>query len=157
MTHARQKIREAVASVLASTPTTWSQVRESRVASLRQIWPYLMVFAEGEASSVGTTNLPCVYLRSLTLAVIGMLRLPGSGDTQTIEDKMDAMAEEVETKLTNASLRAVSGMLEIESISLSNTAMDVAIDEEGAMDHAEVQMTFVVVYAVLEGVPATII
>jgi len=47
MAHARQQIREAIAAILAPIPTTgtYSQVIQVRIASPRQIWPYVMAFA----------------------------------------------------------------------------------------------------------------
>lgn len=157
MSHARQTLREAIASLLASSPSTWSQVIESRIPSSRTIWPYLMVYAAQESAEKISVESPCIYLRTVEILVVGMLRLPGSGDTQTIEDKMDAMAEEIETKLTNTTLRAVSGVLQIESLSLTTTTMDVVVDEEQAPDHAEVQLSFDVAYVTTEGVAATIL
>lgn len=157
MSHARQTLREAIASLLASSPSTWSQVIESRIPSSRVIWPYLMVYAAQESAEKISVESPCIYLRRVEILVVGMLRLPGSGDTQTIEDKMDAMAEEIETKLTNTTLRAVSGVLQIESLSLTTTTMDVVVDEEQAPDHAEVQLSFDVAYVTTEGVAATIL
>lgn len=155
--HARQAIREAIAKVLSTSPVAWTQVVESRISSPRQIWPYLMVFAESDIAGKISVNLPCIYRRSLSITVVGMLRLPGSGDHSTIEDRMDALAAEVETKLTNTTLRAVTGMTQIESLTLTSTQMDVAIDEDNSIDHAEVQMSFDVAYAVAEGAPAVIL
>lgn len=157
MTHARHQIREAVAGLLGASPSNWRQVVESRIASQRQIWPYLMVFAESDVPEKVNIDTPCIYRRTVSITVVGMLRLPGSGDTQSIEDKMDAMANEIETMVTNATLRAVAGMSQIESVSLGPATMDLAIDEENNVDHAELQMSFDVKYMVAEGAPETIL
>ena len=153
MSHARQIIREAVATILAATPVAWESVTESRIASTLQIWPYLMVFSESEQSDPSTVNNPCIYDRRMTLTVAGMLRLPGSGDTYTIEDEMDAIASEIETKLTQTALRAI---VQIHSMYLKNTSMDVVIEENG-IDHAEIIMSYEINYATLEGVPSSLI
>ena len=65
--------------------------------------------------------------------------------------------EEIETKLTNTTLRAVSALLQIESLTQTGTTMDVAIDEENNPDHAELQMGFDVTYMTTEGTAATIL
>lgn len=152
--HARQKIREAVAAVLSRNPVAWKSVTESRIASTRQIWPYLMVFAESEQSGQTTIGDPCVYGRDLTISVAGMLKLPGTGDTYTIEDKMDAVAAEIETKLTQSALRAE--IPQVQSLSLINTSMDVILEDDG-IDHADVILSWRVGYSTLEGFPDSLI
>lgn len=151
--HARKQIRDAVATLLNASPVNWQLVTPSRIASSRQVWPYLMVFADGETSEPITVTEPMVSQRSLSVAVVGMLRLPGTGDTQTVEDRMDALAEEVETKLTTA---AVRGLVAINSCSLVSTVMDVFIEEE-SVDHAEVKLVYNIVYTTLDGQPSTLI
>lgn len=151
--HARQTIREAVATVLSSSPVAWGSVIESRIASTRVIWPYLMVFAESEQAEATFTN-PASYMRDLTVTVAGMLRLPGTGDTQTIEDKMDDVAAEIETKLTQTTLRAE--VQQIQSLSLTNTSMEVVEEEDGTM-HAEVILSWRISYSTLEGSPGSLL
>lgn len=154
MAHTRQTIREAVATILRTTPTNWTVVSESRIQTTRQVWPYLMVFAESSADEGLTDTAPKAYNRELTLTVVGLLKLPGSGDTQTVEDKMDVMSAEIETKLTTATLRAVVSGVKI--LSLVTTSMDVIIEEDG-IDHAELNMTWRVTYQTLEGLPEAFI
>jgi hypothetical protein len=112
-----------------------------------------MVFADGETSEPITVTEPMVSQRSLSVAVVGMMRLPGTGDTQTVEDRMDALAEEVETKLTTA---AVRGLVAINSCSLVSTVMDVFIEEE-SVDHAEIKLVYNIVYTTLDGAPSALI
>ena len=154
MAHARQTIREAVGTILALTPVTWNSVVESRIASNRQIWPYLMTFVESESSEASTVNTPTVYQRILLLTIIGMLKLPGTGETTTIEDKMEALALEVETKLTQATLRAIVPL--VHRLEMMSATMDVVIDPDGS-DHGEIVLRYQVGYATLEGVSATLI
>lgn len=151
--HARKQIRDAVATLLNASPVNWQLVTPSRIASSRQVWPYLMVFADGETSEPITVTEPMVSQRSLSVAVVGMMRLPGTGDTQTVEDRMDALAEEVETKLTTA---AVRGLVAINSCSLVSTVMDVFIEEE-SVDHAEIKLVYNIVYTTLDGAPSALI
>lgn len=149
MTHARQQIREAVARLLARNPVAWASVTESRIASTRQIWPYLMVFAEGELVEQSTVNDPCIYDRTVTINVAGMLKLPGTGDTYTIEDRMDECAAEIETKLTQSALR---DEVQIGNLALINTSMEVILEEDG-IDHAEVILSYQISYTTQEGSP----
>lgn len=151
--HAREQIINAVVSLLNASPVSWQLVTPSRIASTRQIWPYLMVFSDGETSGPITVTVSMVSQRSLTVAVVGLLRLPGTGDTQTVEDRMDTLAEEVETKLTTA---AVRGLVAINSCSLVSTVMDVFIEED-SVDHAEIKMVYNIVYTTLDGQPSTLI
>lgn len=152
--HARQQIREAVASILSRNPIAWKSVVESRIASSRVIWPYLMVFAETDSSDPTTVSDPCVYGRELSIAIVGMLRLPGTGDTYTIEDKMDALSAEIETKLTRSVLR--DSVPSIQSLTLSSTSMEVIEDEEGKY-HAEVRLDWRIGYSTLEGIPGSLL
>ena len=152
MAHARKQIRDAVAAALAPTPSTgtWSHVHPSRIDLARQI-DYLKVFADSDAADVQGIDEPILYDRTVSLVSVGMLRLPGTGDTVTIEDKMDALAEEVETKLTNAVIRAL--LPGIGWIALDTTRMDVVVTEEIKPDHAEVTLAWNASYATEEGAP----
>lgn len=154
MTHARQKIREAVARLLAASPVAWSSVTKSRIASTQQIWPYLMVFAESEQSAQSTQTDPCIYDREVTITVVGMLKLPGTGDTYTIEDRMDAAAAEIESKLTQSALRGT--VPSIGALTLAGTSMEVVLEDDG-IDHAEVILQWRISYATEEGSPETLI
>lgn len=154
MSHARKTIRSAVATILKTTPTSWASVTESRIQSPRQIWPYLMVFAESEASGKATMNAAAIYDKTVTLSVVGLLRLPGSGDTETIEDKMDTVAAEIETKLTMATLRAA--VSKVQTIELVASKMDVIMEVDG-IDHAELHQTWQVSYSSVEGLPEALV
>lgn len=154
--HARQKIREAVATILSRNPVAWVSVTESRIPPTRQLWPYLMVFAESETSDQSTVNNPCIYSREVTLTVSGMLRLPGTGDTYTIEDRMDECAAEIETKLNQSTLRAE--VPQVQSLSLVSTNMEVVIEDfEGGINHGEVITSWRIGYSTLEGFPDTLL
>jgi len=154
MSHGRKTIRSAIATLLATTPSAWSQVVETRIQSSRQIWPYLMVFAESEDSDDTVVNMGGIYSRNLVVSVVGLLRLPGTGDTQTIEDKMDTMAAEIETKLTHTTLSATVSA--VKSVSLIASRMDVIIEDDG-IDHAELNLSWRVNYYTAEGSPETLI
>jgi hypothetical protein len=154
MTHARQQIREAVATILSRSPVAWKTVLKQRKEPDRVLWPYLMVFAESDQSQPTTVSDPCVYGRELTLTVAGMLRLPGTGDTYTIEDKFDAMSVEIETKLTQSALRAE--VPQVQSLSLASTSLEVVEEDEGIY-HGEVITSWRIGYSTEEGSPETLI
>lgn len=155
--HARQQIREGFETLLKTAPlTSWKSVQPQRIASTRQIWPYMMVFSENDKVETMNENQPAVYLRTVKITTIGMLRLPSNNDKQTIEDKMDALALDIETRITFAALIAVP--LRVQSLVLIDTEMELVanpIDE--TIDHAEVMHTWEVGYATLEGAPQTLL
>jgi hypothetical protein len=155
MSHARQQIREAAATLLKVSPSTWGQVFETRIPSSRAVMPYLMIFSDGEVIDPSTVNLPDAYQRDLNLVVAGRLRLPGNNDTETVEDRMDALAVEVETKLKFSALLLT--LTQIKSLRLVTTEMVVVTDEQDAPQYAEVTLSFVAQYFTAEGAPETLI
>lgn len=158
MSHSRQRIREAIAGLLdAGAPVTWTCVEESRVPSRRQIWPYLMLYSDGEASGPVSDVDASVIERDVSIIIVGMLRLPGTGDTQTIEDKMDTMAAEIETRLAFATLQAVSGMTELKSIFLNSTEITLIATDDDTIDHAELTMSWTARYYTFDALPEVLI
>ena len=158
--HARQTIREAIATILATTPTNWASVLQTRIATTRQIWPFLMVYAVEEQSEQTLIHPVGIYDRTATIHVVGMLKMPGTGDgtgnMETVEDRMDALAAEVETKLTKATLKA--SVTKAHTLSLQSTGMEIVInDEDGSISHAAVTQVWSVTYATTEGLPETLI
>jgi hypothetical protein len=157
MSHVRKTIRDAVITLLnASTHAKWTLAYPTRIPLHRQQpWDYIMVYPSEEPVQAELIHSPNVYTREMTLNVIGMLRMPGNTDTQTIEDKMDAMAVDIETRLTYAALSAaVAG---VESFYLVSTAMDVIVTEDDKVDHAELSTVWRVGYSTAEGAPETFI
>lgn len=156
MTHARQQIREAAAALLkAAAPTTWGLVFETRIPSARAVMPYLMIFSDGESMAADSINLPGVYLRDLNMHVVGRIRLPGNNDTETVEDRMDALAAEVETKLKFSAI--VATLTQVKSLRIASTEMNVVVDDQDAPQFAEITMSFVARYATAEALPETFI
>lgn len=160
MAHARQTIREAIATILATTPTNWASVLQTRMVTPRQIWPFLMVYAVEEQSEQMLIHPGGIYDRSATIHVVGMLKMPGTGDgtgnMETVEDRMDALAAEVETKLTKASLKAL--VAKVHTLALQSTGMEIVVnDEDGSISHAAVTQVWNVTYATTEGLPEVLI
>lgn len=156
MSHVRQQIREAVTTLLnASTHSKWTRAYETRIPSARQVWDYIMVYPSDEPVVAELIHSPNIYTREMTLNVIGMLKMPGNTDTQTIEDKMDAMAVDIETRLTFSALSAVvSG---VEAFYLVSSSMDVIVTDDDKVDHAELSTVWRVGYSTAEGAPQTFI
>ena len=160
MAHARQTIREAVATLLRATPVTWGSVLETRIATHRQVWPFLMVYATEEAADKLLIHGGNLYDRSVAIDIVGMLKMPGTGDgsgnAETVEDRMDAVCAEIETKLTYTALQAaVSG---VKTVSLGSTRMEVIVNEEdNSVSHAMVTQSWTVTYDTAEGSPATLV
>lgn len=155
MTHARQQIREAAAALLKASPVTWGPVFETRIPSSRAVLPYLMIFSDGESVDASTVNLGGILMRDLSLVVSGRLRLPGNNDTETVEDRMDALAAEVETKLAFSALLPTLPLLK--GLRLMNTDLAVITDETEAPQYAEVTLLYVARYVTADAAPATLI
>ncbi len=158
--HARQTIREAIATILATAPTNWSSVLQTRIATTRQVWPFLMVYAVEESAEQLLIHPTGIYDRTATIHIVGMLKMPGTGDgsgnMETVEDRMDALSSEVETKLTNATLKASVSKTQL--LALQSTSMEIVInDEDGSISHAAVTQVWSVAYSTSEGAPETLI
>lgn len=158
--HARQTIREGIATILATTPTNWESVLQTRIATDRQIWPFLMVYVVDEQSEQLLIHPAGIYDRTATVHIVGMLKMPGTGDgsgsMETVEDRMDALSAEIETKLTNTTLKAV--VQKAKTLSLQSTNMEINMaNEENPVSHAAVTQVWTVSYDTTEGLPETLI
>lgn len=152
MAHARQQIREQIATVLKVTPVSYKAVFETRIAPSRAVMPFLLVFASNESSEQMLIHPTGMYDRSVTINIVGALKMPGTGNgtshTQTVEDLMDAMSAEIETKLK------ASVITKAKTLSLSGTSMEVILnDQDGTVSHAELTQTWIATYDTVEGLP----
>jgi hypothetical protein len=154
MTHARQQIREAVATILSRSPIAWKTVLKQRKEPDRVLWPYLMVHTPSDDPVAASVNSSSVQLFACDLLIEGRLRLPGNGDMATIEEQFDAMGTEIQTKLTFPALLAqIPG---IKSLSPPRTNTDVLPDEDDVY-FGQIVLSYTVGYAILEGIPGTLI
>lgn len=158
--HARQTIREAIASILATTPINWASVLQTRIVTTRQIWPFLMIYADDEQAEQVLIHPVGIYDRTATIRIEGMLKMPGTGDgsgnMETIEDRMDAMAAEIETKLTNTTLK--SAIAKAQSCDLQSTTMEIITnDDDNSISHSVITQIWRVQYSTAEGAPETLI
>lgn len=153
--HARQQLRKAVVALLHRASPLWSAVCDTRLPTRRVVGDFLMVFSDGEASRNEGDDWTPAQVRAANVAVIGRLGLPGNSDTASVEDKMDAVAEAIETAITFAALQTV--IPELKSLALGSTEMNVIIDETDQPMHAEISLNFVAEYATQEGAPSLFI
>jgi hypothetical protein len=147
----RRQILDAFAASLAKA-TNWGLVHTTRIQNVRQVWPYLMVYSTGDAIEQIVATDPNIYLRSVDVVVVGMLRLSDWSET---EERMDALSLEVEQRITSEAIRAL--VPQIQSMELVSTALDIVITEDDAIDHAEVTVNFRVVCANSENDPSVLI
>ena len=154
--HARQQIRKAIVALLApASAGTWKIVRDSRIESQRQVGNYLMVYVDSEPVEKVTIHSASPYERFASVNITGMLRMPGNTDTENIEDKMDAMAAEIEAALTNDALHVL--LPNVGSIALQSTDMVVTVDDEEKPQRAELHQVWQVSYSTMEGQPEVFI
>lgn len=160
MAHARQQVREAIAALLAATPSNWSTVLQTRLATSRQVWPFLMVYVTDESAEQILIHPGGLYDRVASINIVGMLKMPGmgngSGDGETVEDRMDAMASEIETKLTVSTITAT--LPKIKTLTLSSSNMEIVVNEDdGSVSHAVLTQVWQASYDTAEGSPETMV
>jgi hypothetical protein len=153
--HARTQLRQAAADILKQeVGGAWALVWQSRIDYPRDVWPYLKVYADREENLRLTASAPAVLERSASLNVVAMLNIP-PGSAEKIEDRMDDIALTIETLLTDEAMQAkVAG---IKSIDLQSSAMDIVLNADEKIDHAELSLGFIVKYHAIAGVPESLI
>jgi hypothetical protein len=149
--HVRTQAREAVARLLKTETAAWALVYQSRIDYPRDIWPYLKVYTDREDAVRLSVHSPHVQERSLSVNVVAMIRIPSAGETESIEDKMDSIATLIETNLTETRLRTELNTLT--SMDLQSSSMDVVLNTDEKISHAELTMSYLLKYRTLEGVP----
>lgn len=151
--HARAQIRDAVAELLKQETEAWALVYKSRIDYPREVWPYLKVYCDKEGTQRLTIHSPHAEERTLSLIVVGLIRIPSSGETETIEDRMDAVALKIESYVTEEAL--YDDLPALKTVDLVNSAMDVILNQDDKISHAEVTLTYKIVYTTMEGMPDT--
>lgn len=151
--HARTQIRDAVSDLLKQETEAWALVYKSRIDYPRDIWPYLKVYCDKEDMQRLTIHSPHAEERTLSLNIVGLIRIPSAGETETIEDKMDALALKVESILTEDALYVALPALR--TLDLVGSAMDVILNQDDKISHAEITLTYKIGYTTMEGMPDT--
>ncbi len=145
MTHARQQIREAVATALTGLTTTGSKVYQSRMLPQGDAGlPCLLITTASEEID-GTVQAH--QLRDLTIVVRGYARAVAN-----LDDTLDVICAEVETALQTAGTLGgkVPGGLMLQRI---ETDLDDALDKPAGV----VEMQFKAGYFTSAGIPGAFV
>ena len=149
MTHARQSIREAAATLLTGLTTTGSRVHQSRLpyATLGDgELPALLVITEDEQIADRTTDSPARMWREIDLVISGLAK-----PSANLDDALDTIAAEVETALGESltvSTKKLSVMLQ---------DLKVSIDTSLERDVGRIDLRFRVAYFTAAGAPGTLL
>jgi hypothetical protein len=152
MSHVRQQVREAAHTLLNTSPTNWQRVFKTSIPPARDVAPYLLVYTDIETSSALDIHIGHLQLRDITLSVRARLRVV---DGETLENTMDTVAAEIETKLNQAALKAALSN-KLKAFELLSTSNDIIFDEN-ERTYAEVALDWRVQVMTTEGVPETLI
>lgn len=121
-THARQQIREALATAVTGLTTTSTRVFQSRMHALAVAeLPCLLVNTDDEKIEPLTVHSPALLERTLTAVVRGVARAASD-----LDDTLDTIAKEVETALGAATL---SGLVKTITLAGIEVEMDNLIDK----------------------------
>jgi hypothetical protein len=152
--HARTQIRRAAAELLKpEVGGAWALVWQSRIDYPRELWNYLKIYTDREETQRLTVNSPAARERSVSLNVVAMVRI--SNNFEEVEDRMDDLAVQIETLLTEDAMREAWAM--IVSVDLQSSSMDVVLNADEKIDHAELTLGFIVKYRTLDGAPESLI
>ena len=155
MAHARKQVRDAVGTLLsAGTPTNWKRVFKTRITPSRDVMPYLMVFIGPEVNAPLEVHQGPDIQREMQLSVRGRVRI--SGDGEPVEDDMDALAAEVESKLTFAALNTALGG-KLQDLYLQASDQNIVEDDDNDRTYAEVALDWLVQVNTAEGDSETLI
>ncbi len=140
MAHIRTQIREAVGTILSTSPTTWQRVFSTRLAPARDVTPYLMVWIDAETIGASTIHTTATQERELLLTVVARSRVT---DGEVLEDTLDAMAAEIETTLTDTALRSTLSNNNVWMV-LKSTSSDLQVEDENERICAQVALEYTV-------------
>jgi hypothetical protein len=152
--HARTQIRRAAADLLKpDVGSAWALVWQSRVDYPRELWNYIKIYTDREDAQRITVNSPPLRERSVSLNVVAMIRV--SNNFEEVEDRMDDLAVHIETLLNEDDMREQWAM--IVAVDLQTSAMDIVLNAEEKIDHAELTLNFSVRYRTLDGAPESLV
>lgn len=141
MPHARQSIREAVATALTGLATTGSRVFQSRMRE-QDTLPCLLVATNDESVS---SNISGIQERQLSISVTGVAKAASN-----VDDTLDTIASEVETAMQSAG--TLGGLVDAPpALTLLSTSFDDSLEQPVG----EVSLTFGCTYFTNAGAPGT--
>lgn len=147
MTHARQQLRERVATDVTGLTTTGSRVYQSRIYNLEKTdLPCLLVYSKNEDSERDTFKGTNGLARNLSIVIEGYQK--GASD---LDDSLDTIAEEVEAAL--GADPTLNGLAKDSSI----VSTDIEYTGDGETPIGLVRMTFNVNYRTTTTAPGTAI
>lgn len=144
MAHVRRQIREATAAALTGLATTGSRVFQSRVYPLKDAdLPCLLINTDDEQVEAENAVQGGELTRVLTLTVRGVAK-----DTATLDDTLDAIAEQVEPVLNGASLGGLVKRCTLDRIAVE---MDDALEKPVGV----ITLTYSTLYFTSPAAPGT--
>lgn len=147
MTHARQQIRERIASNVGALTTTGSRVFQSRVYNLEQSsLPALLIYSKSETDERDTFQTMDGLTRNLAVVIEGY-----ANGASNLDDTLDTISEEVEIAV--AADPTCNGLAK----DCSLEATDIDFDGEGDSPVGVVRMTWAVLYRTTTTAPGTAI
>lgn len=145
MTHARQQIREAVATALTGLTTTSTRVHQSRMRPVGDTGlPCLLVSTDTEEI---TQSMQTRLYRDLTITVRGFAKA-----TANLDDTLDTIASEVEMAMQSAG--TLSGKT---SSGLVLRRIDVDMDDTLDKPAGVIALQYQAQYFTAAGTPGTIV
>jgi hypothetical protein len=152
--HARTQIRRAAADLLKQeVGGAWSRVWQSRIDTRASSWPYLKVYTDREDAQRISATAPASRERTLSLIVVAMLKI--ATNTEDVEDRMDDLAALIEGLLTEQAFQDTWRF--ITRVDLQTSEMDVILNADEEIDHAELTLTFSIKYMTTDGAAETLI
>lgn len=144
MSHVRQQIREAVATVLTGLTTSGARVFQSRLRVLSDAdLPCLLINTDDESIDTPAISHAAMQERELQLLVRAVAKNGAS-----VDDLLDTMLAEVETAMTGQTLGGIAKGLVLEKISIEmNDELEKPIGIASA--------TYRVTYYTADGAPGT--
>jgi hypothetical protein len=144
--HARQQIRDAVATICTGLTTTGARAYRSRAYPMASAeLPGLCVYTTQEASQPEIMRAPRRLLRELSIVVECYARA-----TDAVDATLDTIAAEVETAIgTDPTLGS-----KVRRVHLSQT--ETMLMNDGEQPVGVARLTFTAEYATYENAPATL-
>jgi hypothetical protein len=114
MSHVRQQIREAAATLLTGLTTTGARVFQSRIYPLRDAdLPCLLISTDDEKIDTLGLSAGGLQERELSLVIKAVAK-----QSAALDDALDTSLAEIETALTGQSLGGIAKSNTLESISV---------------------------------------
>lgn len=153
MAHVRKQIRDAVAGLLSAAPVEWKRVFASKTPPDRDVLPYLLVYVDSGDYDTLDIHSGHRQQRDYDAVVSCRTRLI---DGEDLENKLDAMAAEVESTLTFSALNTALGG-KLRSLELVSDSSDNEVQEGESRTIAEIVLNWRVRVVTIEGNPETLV